>query len=328
MERQEANGLHLKMGPSAGAHVDAYLEYRRIVGDDDGGVPFTEEQYEKYKKDVVQKRMENRLYVSWTSPSGMDCKLIGPETPCFCGHRYKGHKTDFDKLPSKRPIFLPCRTKGCRCETFQYVPMIGSNPVRCSCKHAVDEHNEALPCLCKKTGCRCAGFRTGYTCECGLPAHQHNMVVETKEERLAQGKPVGRDVPYQAMGGITGFSSLAAGYQRMDPSGIGAPPPEILDSPITASDHPFLRSNVRSIHEYRKLALEEANAGNKGKQLVDPMIDKDLAEMMSQMRQPGESELDYYERRYQEREKQSKVYRGPPKRITKASSSNQKPPLQ
>lgn len=46
-------------------------------------------------------------------------------------------------------------------------------------------------------------------------------MVETRQERLAQGKPVGRDVPYAAMGGLTGFSSLAEGYMRLDDSGIG-----------------------------------------------------------------------------------------------------------
>lgn len=45
--------------------------------------------------------------------------------------------------------------------------------------------------------------------------------METKQERLAQGKPVGQDVPYAAMGGLTGFSSLADGYMRLDDSGIG-----------------------------------------------------------------------------------------------------------
>lgn len=47
------------------------------------------------------------------------------------------------------------------------------------------------------------------------------MLVETKDERLARGHPVGQDVPYQAMGGLTGFSSLMDGYMRLDPSGIG-----------------------------------------------------------------------------------------------------------
>lgn len=47
------------------------------------------------------------------------------------------------------------------------------------------------------------------------------MVVETGEEREARGHPVGQATPYAAMGGITGFSSLAEGYMRLDPSGQG-----------------------------------------------------------------------------------------------------------
>ncbi len=46
-------------------------------------------------------------------------------------------------------------------------------------------------------------------------------LVETREERMARGRPVGRAVPYAAMGGLTGFSSLVDGYLRLDPSGVG-----------------------------------------------------------------------------------------------------------
>jgi hypothetical protein len=60
-----------------------------IVGDDDGGRLMSPEEYEKYKKEVLPIRARNRLYVSWTSPTGMDCKLVGPETMCFCQHRYE-----------------------------------------------------------------------------------------------------------------------------------------------------------------------------------------------------------------------------------------------
>ena len=47
------------------------------------------------------------------------------------------------------------------------------------------------------------------------------MVVETGEEREARGHPLGEATPYAAMGGITGFSSMAEGYMRLDPSGKG-----------------------------------------------------------------------------------------------------------
>ncbi len=58
------------------------------------------------------------------------------------------------------------------------------------------------------------------------------MIIETKEERAARGKPIGNAVPYQAMGGLTGFSSLADGYMRLDDSGIGAPSKQFLEKPI------------------------------------------------------------------------------------------------
>ena len=67
----------------------------------------------------------------------------------------------------------------------------------------------------------CCGFRSSYTCGCGEPYSDHGMIVEGLEEREARGHPVGVATPYQAMGGLTGFSSLAEGYMRLDPSGRG-----------------------------------------------------------------------------------------------------------
>lgn len=64
--------------------------FSRIVGEDDGGKLFTVEQYEEYKRKMVPQRMKNRLYVSFGVPGGIDCKLVGPETQCFCSHRYVG----------------------------------------------------------------------------------------------------------------------------------------------------------------------------------------------------------------------------------------------
>jgi len=60
----------------------------RIVGEDDRGRMFSEDEYKKYKETVVPRRLRNRLYVSFAIPGQIDCKLIGPETPCFCTHRY------------------------------------------------------------------------------------------------------------------------------------------------------------------------------------------------------------------------------------------------
>ena len=34
-------------------------------------------------------KTKNRLYVSWRNSKGADCKMVGPETKCFCNHRSK-----------------------------------------------------------------------------------------------------------------------------------------------------------------------------------------------------------------------------------------------
>ena len=105
-----------------------------------------------------------------------------------------------------------------------------------------------LVAICQK----CAGFKSSYTCGCGESYVDHTMVVETKAEREARGHPVGVNVPYQAMGGLTGYSSLAEGYMRLDPSGRGAPSQEWLGQEITASDNTFLRAAVPSIQAHRR----------------------------------------------------------------------------
>ncbi|KAL8603803.1 hypothetical protein ACOMHN_058538 [Nucella lapillus] len=292
---------HLKFDGSKAAAVDAYLEYRRIVGEDDGGELMSPEEYENYKKKVIPLRMKNRLYTSYSSPTGMDCKLVGPETNCFCQHRYKQHKTDFEIIPEGRPIDLPCRVNGCLCRAYHYVPLNGSQPIRCTCKHMADEHSEKKPYVCKKGGCtKCTGFNSCFTCGCGVGHRQHIMIVETAEEREARGHPVGQATPYAAMGGITGFSSLAEGYMRLDPSGKGAPDDEWLNQPITASDNPFLRANVSSIKAHNMAKNQSGLTG------PDDHVFDDITERVSAMRRPGETDMDYFERRYQEKLKAEK----------------------
>ncbi|XP_047461347.1 protein FAM221A [Mugil cephalus] len=208
----------ISLDKSALKAVDDYWEYKRIVGDDDGGELFTPEQYEAYKRNVLPQRVKNRLYVSFGVPGEIDCKVVGPETQCFCTHRYKQHKTEWEVVPTERPLALPCQVGGCRCSAYQYVPRLGPNPVRCRCKHLPQDHSEAAghPCeMCSS----CSGFKTPFTCGCGQPSSAHQTLVETKLEREARGRPVGRDVPYAAMGGLTGFSSLLDGYLALDVSG-------------------------------------------------------------------------------------------------------------
>ena len=71
-------------------------------------------------------------------------------------------------------------------------------------------------------GCtKCTGFKSSFTCGCGASVGDHKTIVETGDEREARGHPLGEATPYAAMGGITGYSSLAEGYMRLDPSGRG-----------------------------------------------------------------------------------------------------------
>ncbi|XP_053465051.1 protein FAM221A isoform X4 [Nycticebus coucang] len=253
--------------PGGAAAVDEYLEYRRIVGEDDGGKLFTPEEYEEYKRKVLPMRLQNRLFVSWQSPTGMDCKLVGPETLCFCTHR----------------------VTGCQCKAYHYVPLNGTQPIRCRCKHFADQHSAAPGFTCNACS-KCSGFHSCFTCACGQPAYAHDTIVETKQERLAQGKPVGRDVPYAAMGGLTGFSSLAEGYMRLDDSGIGAPSVEFLESPVTAKDHPFLK------------AFQEASISS-----LETLKDVGTSSQLSSSRRPEEDDMAFFERRYQERIKMEKT---------------------
>ncbi|RTG89017.1 uncharacterized protein DC041_0000798 [Schistosoma bovis] len=146
------------------------------------------------------------------------------------------------------------------------------------------------PYFCSKSNCNCNGFRTSMRCDCGIELHKHEMIMETAEERHSRGKPIGQTSPYQAMGGLTGFSSLAPGITRMDTSGAGKLlSEEEMNKSITSVDNPFLRSHAQGVFNY-KLAVNDTNGA-----------ERERHEVESQMRRPGESELDYYERRYQER---------------------------
>ncbi|CAD5125147.1 DgyrCDS13390 [Dimorphilus gyrociliatus] len=300
----------IRVGAGAQQHVDAYLEYHRIVRDDDGGTPFSEADFERYKRRVGPMRIKNRIYLSWANSKGMECKQIGPETKCFCGHLYHQHQVDFRTLPSERPIQQPCEIRGCGCLTYTYCPtaMGGSHP-KCTCKHSGEQHSTRKPFKCKQVSCKCFGYKSAYNCGCGEPMYNHSMQSESKEERIAKGKPIGQEVIYKAMGGLTGFSSLMDGYMRYDNTGIGALPEEVLNSPITMNDHPFLRGNLASVVAHRR--------ANKM-----PIDEREIRELESQQRRPGESELDYYERRYQERQKQSKIYKGPKKPAISNERSN------
>ncbi len=61
------------MGADAAKHVQAYLDYVNLVGDHEGGQMMNEQEYEAFKKRLIEKS-KHRLYCSWRNNRGMECK--------------------------------------------------------------------------------------------------------------------------------------------------------------------------------------------------------------------------------------------------------------
>jgi len=79
----------MNINNDAQKHVQAYLEYVNVTGDT-GDNMMSEKEYEDFKKNM-KSNAKNRLYVYWVNSQGLECKVVGPSTKCFCDHRYKEH---------------------------------------------------------------------------------------------------------------------------------------------------------------------------------------------------------------------------------------------
>ena len=152
LEAQGGESTTLRITGAAAASVDAYVEYRRIVGDADGGVLFTgtlqrngpccgaehslqlralprvrscnacsalcaygavarrcrgflappggvltrvwpawtDEEYARFRAAALSERSANRIYVTWRSAAGVDCKVRLPcGGVCFAGQHQR-----------------------------------------------------------------------------------------------------------------------------------------------------------------------------------------------------------------------------------------------
>ena len=152
----------------------------------------SDQEFEEFKKGVKEAR-KNRLYVHWRNDEGTDCKTIGPASQCFCGHRYKDHFCD---NIGTREIYCRSQKEGgkkCPCKMFDYIPVFGSQDLKCLCKHSCKEHNPNGARKCGRgPNCKggCMGFTSKHHCSCGLTFNEHQTVFESREEREAQGRPV------------------------------------------------------------------------------------------------------------------------------------------
>ena len=81
------------------------------------------------------------------------------------------------------------KCKKCACKLFEHVPCYGANDVKCLCRHSYREHDLKTR-KCKRNNCKCNGFGSKFTCNCGEGYNTHKTKIYTKEERIKMGKPV------------------------------------------------------------------------------------------------------------------------------------------
>ncbi|KAL0217596.1 hypothetical protein RCL1_008177 [Eukaryota sp. TZLM3-RCL] len=185
----------------SGAHIDAYMEYLHITGEDSGAPLLSEAEYARRRQQALD-NAANRIYCFWTNSSGLECRTVGPQTRCICRCPYKKHVHAVDR-PTR------CKTPGCGCECFSVLPGHGSSYSRCSCKHTADEHDQKGSRRCARPTCSCRGFICTGSCTCGEKYNQHKTMFYTVEQRKAMGKYVEEMLPpVPSMGGLTNFSSI------------------------------------------------------------------------------------------------------------------------
>lgn len=95
---------------------------------------------------------------------------MGPSTKCFCDHLFKYHNTLNGKLK--------CTQAGCKCLDFLYLPIYGSQDLKCNCKHSYQLHDPSKK-NCKS--CPCKAFGSNWSCTCGQKFDEHKTISETKE---------------------------------------------------------------------------------------------------------------------------------------------------
>lgn len=173
-------------------------------------------------------RPSRRLYVNWRcSSSGLDCRAVGPQSMCFCGHRYNEH--DWSAFETRQ---VGCKMPGCSCKCFSYVPVRGSQDLICSqCKRSYSEHrpdDHRCPSICEPVSAGATPsaprfFKSSYTCSCQETYNNHTTVFESRQERELSGRQVDagwmdqaakEGLPVCHLGGIVGFTSLADGMDR------------------------------------------------------------------------------------------------------------------
>ncbi|CAN0054076.1 unnamed protein product [Scytosiphon promiscuus] len=153
------------------------------------------------EKKAAEEALSTGIYVTWRSiKTGQDCARVGSMSRCFCGCTYERHTY---RKGRTMPV---CET--CDCGGFDFVPSrpeeIGewwlprrpgfcasSWRAKCRCGHSHEAHH---PSRRSCGSCKCGEFRSAYGCVvCDSHQEDHQTRVETPQDRVSMGRPVGRD---------------------------------------------------------------------------------------------------------------------------------------
>lgn len=271
----------LTIGKDNMKHIQAYIDYKNIVGDDDGGKVMSDKEFEAYK-DKVKESRKNHLYVYWANDKGFECKAIGPESMCFCGHRYKNH--NFDNVKTKK---VNCKQPKCKCPLFDYIPVYGSNDVKCLCKHSYSLHDSVTRKCSKCT--TCPRFGSKFTCNCISTYDDHRTTIENREERLSRGKTV--DPGWMAnnltagIGGLNSFTGMVNDVYELEYKALLNDPSKKMELmsemqggkkslPMSTGNNSIIKNNKNS--ENVKLDEKENNLERKMGNLIIGVSAHDL----------------------------------------------------
>lgn len=228
------------------------------MGETDGGKMLSEQEFERLKIKAL-KAKQNELHVYFRNSDGIDCRVVGPQSQCFCSHKYRDHNW-FDTETK----IVHCRVPGCRCNLFEHIPVMGRQDIKCNiCKHSYLEHNvNSRKC---QSSCRakCNLFVAAYRCACNQSFENHCTVFETKKERLSKGLPVSNgNSSVVPTGGLSSMLDLVDGVDREELHSHLNLPQNMQKRLADAADASF--------HVANKNALDAAsNATNISSTLVD-----------------------------------------------------------
>lgn len=171
--------------PGETMNVPTTLEGIESAAREYGPTPAAKQMMRR-EAEAAQEAIERGLYITWQSNSstgGQICTRIGSKSRCLCGHFLKNH------LPLKRGgSTRPPKCNSCtKCPGFRYAP---SRPEECGQWHLPRRKDFDL----KAWQMRVSKNPHDYACiGCDSRVSDHTIVIETTEQRMAAGLPVGQD---------------------------------------------------------------------------------------------------------------------------------------